>query len=109
MRSGTELTWSFLPRIPPIYNFSFLVFARGRLGRKAGLSGQEGFFVFVTSQRSLSCDLTADLQNPQKRRITFVNEPKGIALSCAVTVTGLKADLPCEPKGTCPVSADIPP
>lgn len=103
MRSdGAELTWSFLPRTPPIYSL-ISCFCKGRLGRKSCLSGQIGFFVFVTSQGSLSCDLTGNLQNSQKLPMSFV-------LSYAVTVTGLRLTCTCEPKGSDrPISAHIPP
>lgn len=73
MKSGDAELKSSLPRTPPISSL-ISCFRKGRLGYKACLSRQIGFFVFVKSQGSLSCDLTADLQNQQRLPMSFVNQ-----------------------------------
>lgn len=73
MKSGGAELRSSLPRTQSIYSL-ISCFCEGRLGRNASLSGQIGSFVFVTSQGSLNCDLTADLQNWQKLPMSFVNQ-----------------------------------
>lgn len=101
-----ELTWSFLPRTPPIDSL-ISCFCEGRLGRQASLSGHKGFFVFVTSQESLTCDLTADLQNLQKLPISFVNQ-RGLPCPMLSQSQGYGWLAPVSPSG-CPKSADTPP